>query len=86
MAIEFQELLNKKLVDNRSQLAKRYDMSRARVTQLLNLLELAPEIQEHLLLLEDKKSVREFSERRLRSLLRLKCPLAQEKRFLEFTN
>jgi hypothetical protein len=74
MAIEFQELLNKTLVNNRSQIAKRYDMSRARVTQLLNLLELAPEIQEHLLLLEDKKSVREFSERRLRSLLRLKYP------------
>jgi len=60
-------------------------MSRARVTQLLNLLELAPEIQEHLLALEDKKSVRAFSERRLRGLVQLRTHSAQVQAFHALT-
>ena len=60
-------------------------MSRARVTQLLNLLELAPEIQEHLLALEDKKSVRAFSERRLRSLTHMRTHSEQIYRFRRLT-
>jgi len=86
IAIEFQNLLQKELVNNRSELAKRYGMSRARVTQLMNLLELAPEIQEHLLQLEGRKSIRKFSERRLRTLSQLQSKLTHRYQFQKLSN
>ncbi len=86
LALEFQKMLEQELVNNRSELAKRHGMSRARVTQLMNLLNLAPEIQEHLLQLQDKKSVRAFSERRLRGLARLRSHSAQIHRFSVLLN
>lgn len=81
LAFEFQKLLERELVNSRSELAEGYGLSRARVTQVMNLLVLAPEIQEHLLRLEDKRSVRAFSERRLRGLARLRSHPAQMRRF-----
>lgn len=81
LALEFHELLERGLVNSRSELAKRNGMSRARVTQTMNLLDLAPEIQEYLLPLQDKKSVRAFSERRLRGFARLRSHSAQVRRF-----
>ncbi len=50
-----------------SRIAKKIGISRARVTQLLNLLKLAPEIQEEILT-HDKV----FTERLLRPLTRIK--------------
>jgi len=85
LALEFQGMLKSGMVNNRSELAKRYGLSRARVTQLLNLLELAPEIQEHLFALKDKKSVRAFSERRLRGLVQLRTHSAQVQAFHALT-
>ena len=85
IAIEFQKLLQQELVNNRSELAKRYGMSRARVTQLMNLLELPSEIQEHLLRLEDGRAVRRLSERRLRPLARLISRPDQLRQFAELT-
>ena len=52
----------------------------------MNLLDLAPEIQEHLLRLEDKRSVRAFSERRLRELSQLSSHSAQRHRFFTLVN
>ena len=74
-------MLERELVNNRSELAKRYGLSRARVTQIMNLLDLAPEIQEHLLKLQDRKSVRALSEHRLRRLTQLRSRLAQMRWF-----
>ena len=85
LAFEFQKMLERQLVNNRSELAKRYGLSRARVTQILNLLELAPEIQEHLLQLKDRRTVRKYSERRLRPLVRLRRHSAQLRQFRQFT-
>ncbi len=81
LALEFQKMLERELVNNRSELAKRYGLSRARVTQIMNLLDLAPEIQEHLLQLKDRRSVRALSERRLRGLAQLRSHSAQVRRF-----
>ena len=86
LAFEFQKLLERELVNSRSELAKRYGLSRARVTQIMNLLELAPEIQEHLLQLKDRRSVRAFSERRLRSFVQLRTHAAQIRRFSQLVD
>jgi len=40
LAFEFQRLLDERVVSNRAAIAERYGISRARVTQLLNLLRL----------------------------------------------
>ncbi|MDP8212980.1 MAG: hypothetical protein P9X22_06805 [Candidatus Zapsychrus exili] len=49
-------------------IARKLGTSRARVTQMLNLLQLDPKIQKHIILSEDA-----FTERQLRPLTRLKC-------------
>lgn len=55
------------VVNNQADLAKRYGMSRARVTQYLNLLKLPDEIINFLKTNKDKESVlRYFTERRIR--------------------
>ncbi len=54
LAHKFQELLEAGAVNNRAEIARMYKLSRARVTQIMDLLYLAPEIQEEILLLEGK--------------------------------
>ena len=55
---------------NKADLARRYSMSRARVTQIMNLLKLSPEIREEILNLPNKKKSF-FTERKLRKIIRL---------------
>ena len=58
---------------NKAELARRHGMSgmsRARVTQIMNLLKLAPEIREEILNFPDKKKSF-FTERKLRKIVRL---------------
>jgi hypothetical protein len=55
---------------NKAELARRYGMSRTRVTQIMNLLKLSPEIREEILNLPDKKKSF-FTEIRLRKIVRL---------------
>ena len=66
-AVEFQRLLDSGAVNSRAGLAKKFGISRARVTQLLNLLQLDPEYQAFLLRLRDVESVKLYSERKLRA-------------------
>ena len=49
-----------------SEIARIEGLTRARVTQIMNLLKLPAEMQVFLLGLEDPKQVRKYSERRLR--------------------
>ena len=63
-------LRNDPFVKSQADLAREMGVSRVRITQVMNLLKLAPEVQEQLLRLEDEKAVRFFSERRLRPLIR----------------
>jgi hypothetical protein len=62
---------------NRADLAREMGVSRARVTQVTNLLRLNSEVQERLLKLEDQRAIRFFSERRLRPLIQIEDPKQQ---------
>lgn len=70
LAFEFQRLLDEKVVNNRAGLAERYGISRARVTQLLNLLKLPAAVLSYLADSGDAN----WSERRLRGVLALSSP------------
>jgi ParB-like chromosome segregation protein Spo0J len=66
-ARKWQALLASGEVTSQAEIARREGLSRARVTQIMNLLRLAPEIQSHILQLP--ASIRRpISERTLRSI------------------
>jgi hypothetical protein len=65
---KFQKLINHGVVKDRTELAQIEDFTRARLTQILNLLNLAPEIQDYLSGLTDEFLLRYFTERRLRKI------------------
>ncbi len=69
LAIRFEELVTGGVVQNYAELARLGYVSRARVTQIMNLLQLAPQIQEEVLFLPAQSSGRDpVTERALRSL------------------
>lgn len=68
-------------VKTQADLAKEMGVSRVRITQVMNLLKLVPDIQECLLCLEDQKTIRFFSERRLRPLVQIEDPKLQAREF-----
>ncbi len=74
-------LNNDPFVKTQSNLARELGVSRVRITQVMNLLRLAPGVQEQLLRIEDQKAIRFFSERRLRPLVQIEDP---ERQVLEF--
>ena len=68
---------------SQTELAKILGVSKSRVTQILNLLELDEEVREFILGLEDTdERLKVLTERRLRSLARLDREIQKEK-FLE---
>lgn len=70
LAIHFDELLRQGKVKDYAELARLGQVTRARITQIMNLLNLAPEIQEELLLLPAGGRGREhLTERTLRKVL-----------------
>jgi hypothetical protein len=69
-AEEFQRLLDTGVVESRADLARRFHLSRARVTQILNLLRLDRALLVRLRALPAGTPGSEISERRLRKLLR----------------
>ena len=69
LAIRFEGLLRDGIVGDQAELARLGHVSRARLTQIMNLLNLAPDIQEEILLLPRTTSGREpIRERHLRDL------------------
>ena len=66
LAIRFDQLIRDGVVADYADLARLGHVSRARVTQIMNLLNLAPDIQERLLL--SKAGTDDLHERRLRAL------------------
>jgi len=69
LAIKYDRLLRKGVVADRSELARLCQVTQPRMTQIMNLLHLAPDIQEAILLLPPTASGRErLTERHLRSL------------------
>ena len=81
-ALELQKVLENDAV-NMSQLADRLGVSRARVTQLLGLLGLPPDVVEDLRSLSNEAELRFFTERRLREILRLRGHDRQHKAYMK---
>lgn len=64
------------MVNNRAEIARRYGLSRARVTQVMNLLDLPDEIQEYVMALPPREQ-RHYSGRRLGEIVGLPNEVAQ---------
>ena len=70
LALRFEELLRKGEVKDHAQLARLGHVTRARITQIMNLLNLAPDIQEKLLFLEPMRTWRDtLNERVCRDMI-----------------
>jgi len=70
LAHKIQDAIDRGVVLDRATVARRLGFTRARVTQLLDLTLLAPDIQERLLELEAVDGVEPMAERSLRSIVR----------------
>jgi hypothetical protein len=77
-AHEMQAMVNRGEVRDRTELAERFGFARARISQLLDLLLLAPDIQEELLFLEVTAGRDPIHEHALRQVVR--TPLWTEQR------
>jgi hypothetical protein len=82
-ALVYKRMLDKGVVGNKAELARKEGVSRARVTQILNLLNLAPEIQNYLMTTTDRKNLRFLTERRLRTIASLANHDEQVQQFRE---
>jgi ParB-like chromosome segregation protein Spo0J len=73
-AIEWKRMLDEGIVTLLNEIAKREGLSRARVTQVMNLLRLPVEVREFLSRLDDLKEIRRHTERRVRNNLNILPP------------
>ena len=76
-AIEWQALLESGGVRNQAEIARREGITRARVTQVMGMLRLAPEIQEHILSMSKTTRQPAINERALRPIAQLDDPADQ---------
>ena len=81
LAIRFDQLIRDGVVADQAELARLGRVSRARVTQIMDLLHLAPDIQERLLFLNTLSGRRPYSERGLRAIQRVACWKKQRSAF-----
>jgi len=82
-AIEWQALLASGQAKNQSEIARREGISRVRVTQVMWMLRLAPEIQERVLAMPETLHRSAISERALRPIAHLEDDTDQKTRFQE---
>jgi hypothetical protein len=80
-AIEWQALLESGEVSSQAAIARHEGITRARVTQVMGLLRLTPEIQEHVLSLPDMVRRPAITERALRPIAQLQDPAEQRTQF-----
>ena len=86
LAIRFDQLIRDGVVANQAELARLGHVSRARVTQVMNLLNLAPDIQESVLFLPPVDRGRDpISERDLRPIASLPSWRKQKIAWLQHT-
>jgi hypothetical protein len=76
-ALEWQALLASGEALNKSDIARREGITRARVTQVMGLLRLAPEIQQHILSMPDAVRRPAITERALRPIAQIGNPVQQ---------
>ncbi len=81
LALAFQQMLEGAEVNNQSEIARKVGLTRARVTQILNLLRLPDSVIQNLCSIYEPKKIAFFSERRLRSVTRLATAKEQIKAF-----
>ena len=82
LALRFEDLLNSRTVRDYADLARLGEVSRARITQIMNLLNLAPDIQEALLFLDPVTAWRDpINERTFRAVIDEPCWEKQRKVF-----
>jgi hypothetical protein len=80
LAIRFDQLISDGDVADQAELARLGQVSRARLTQVMNLLQLAPEIQQGLLFLPSATRGRELvTERDVRPIIATACWCQQRK-------
>ena len=82
LAYEFQGLLDAGVVNTRADIGRRYKLTRARITQLMNLLTLPDEVQAYLMSLSPEEQC-PYSERRLREVVSLPSEQVQLRAFQE---
>lgn len=80
-AREWQALLASGQAKNQADISRREGISRVRVTQVMRLLRLAPEIQQHILAMPETIHRQVISERALRPIAHLEDVTAQKARF-----
>lgn len=80
-AQEWRRQLEAAEIPNQAAIARQEGITRARVTQVLGLLRLSPEIQEHILSIPDTASRPCVTERTLRPIVRIKAPHDQFEAF-----
>jgi hypothetical protein len=80
-ALEWQALLESGEVRNQAEIARREGITRARVTQVMGMLQLAPEIQQHILSMPDAVRRPAITERALRPIALLENHSAQQAAF-----
>ncbi|MFB3909980.1 MAG: hypothetical protein ACE15D_16430 [Candidatus Eisenbacteria bacterium] len=68
LAIRFDSLIRRGAIKDYAELARLGGVTRARISQIMDLLNLAPDIQEELLFLQPQVGRETITERRLRSL------------------
>ena len=66
LAIKYQGMISRGEVLDYADIARLGYVTRARVTQIMNLLHLAPDIQEDLIFVDEKRNLPEITERHLR--------------------
>jgi hypothetical protein len=71
-AVEYQKMLSMGVAKNKAEIARIEGVSRARVTQILNLINLAPEIKNYLNFTADQNDLKTLTERRLRKISKIK--------------
>ena len=82
-AKEWKRQLDASEVASQAEIARREGLTRARVTQILNLLRLAPEIQEQVLNLPKSTTRPTISEHALRAIAQIDAPCRQEESFAQ---
>ena len=85
-ALEWQALLESGEASNQAAIARREGVTRARVTQVMGMLRLAPEIQEHVLSLPDMIRRPAITERALRPIAQMESAAEQRARFEALTD
>jgi transcriptional regulator with XRE-family HTH domain len=82
-AEKYAEKLKKREVKSQAEIARKTGVNKARITQIMNLLKLAPEIQDYLKNLTDWSQIQYFTEKRLRPITKTKDHQEQIRKFEE---